>query len=109
MYKLIPTPDFSSAVLDGITYLAEKDGSVHVESTPHRDVLVNRFGFTPHRTTPIIASGTPAPAEPEEDEFDGMTKVDLKEYIEERGGELPKGKISRDELLALARGLKEDK
>lgn len=104
-YKLIPPKDFSSAVIDGITYLPEKDGSVLVLSTLHRDVLVKSHKFKPHATTPLIDEKA-AVEEPEEDEFDAMTKVDLKEYIEERGEELPKGKITRDELLTLARAAK---
>lgn len=112
MYKLTPPPSFGQAVIDGIVYEKQADGFVHVQSEAHRDRFLKKHkGWTLNKkaNAPVIAeakAAAAADAVKKNDLFDGMTKDELKGYLDERAIEYS-AKPRRDELLELAKAAKE--
>ena len=86
----------------GMAYPVE-DGHIEVENASHAaEAMHHTHGFKPAPaapTPPAPKSGTGTEAD---DPFVGMTKDDLRDWLDERDVDYP-NRASKDDLLALAR------
>jgi hypothetical protein len=103
--KMIAPEDACSSITieGGMEYIPNDDGEVEVKNAAHVDTL-RMHGYTdapvaaptgPKGRTKIAAREAPDPDE--DDEFDGMTKGELIEWLEDKDVEIP----AKPKLVAL--------
>lgn len=90
----------------GVEYKPDEDGLITVENEAHVSEMTHHhhgFVVAAHVAPPASKTGTGVTTE--EDIFLGMTKDDLRDWLDERDVEYP-NRSSKDDLLSLARNFK---